>query len=282
MNIDYLIYLLTSVAIWVIAGVSYQVSIGFAGIMNLGFVALMGIGGYAYALLIRAADLNPSISLALACIAPIPFALLLSFLTKLVRGDYLALMTLWFSLVITILLMNLESITRGALGIPGIIRPAAISQSSTFAFFAAACAALLSFFAIKLQRSPLGTVMAALRDDELAAQTFGKNTFRVKIIAFVLSSIGAGFSGALLAMFLGFIDPVSFYLPQLIIVLTFVIVGGLASVPGIIIAATGLTLLPELLRFLPFPTETVGALRAIIYSLILLIIILYRPKGILG
>jgi branched-chain amino acid transport system permease protein len=140
---------------------------------------------------------------------------------------------------------------------------------------------LLIYLLIKrIIDSPFGKVLEAIRDDELAVRVLGKNTFRMKSMALGISAFFAGIAGSLYGHYITFIDPSSFALWQLIPILTIIIVGGLASLKGTIIATIILVLLPEPLRFIGFPSSIIGPARQMIYALLLILI--YRPRGFYG
>ncbi len=198
----------------------------------------------------------------------------------------MALATLGFSFVIYAIALNWIGLTRGPLGLPGIPR----SEIFNFSFsdnghflILVLIIALVSYFIIKkITTSSFGKVIEAVRDNELAARVLGKNTFKIKSIALAASAFFAGLAGSLYASYITFIDPSSFTLMQLIPVLCIVIIGGLASLKGTIIATIILTLLPESLRFVGFPSSIIGPARQMTYALILLIILIYKPKGFYG
>ena len=173
-------------------------------------------------------------------------------------------------------------ISSAALGIPGIPRLAAVQTPEQFLLLTILI--LLGVYGLvwKITRGPFGRVLGAVRDDELAAATLGKNVFKARVMAFSIAGALAGFGGGLFGMFFRFVDPGSFHFPMLISLLTIVYVGGLASLPGTLVGALVVTLLPEILRFLPLPPEVVGALRQIIFSGLVLAVIVWRPKGIFG
>ena len=124
--------------------------------------------------------------------------------------------------------------------------------------------------------------MQATRDDELTARILGKKTFKIKTISLMVSAFFAGLAGSLYASYITFIDPSSFTLMQLIPIFCIVIIGGMASLKGTVIATIILVLLPEPLRFIGFPSSIIGPMRQIIYALLLLLILIYRPKGFYG
>jgi len=281
----YLIHLLILIGIYLILAISLQLAVGFTGLLNLGHIAFYCIGAYTSALL--ALNNFPFwLCFSLAGIVAMLFGFLLSIPTNKLKGDYLALATMGFSFVIYAVVLNWTSLTRGPLGLPGISKPSlfGISFSNNFSFLIlTAIIALISYSIVKkITISPFGKVLEAIRDDELATRVLGKNTFKIKTYALGISAFFAGIAGSLYSHYITFIDPSSFTLLQLIPVLCIVIIGGLASLKGTILATIILVLLPEPLRFIGFPSSIVGPARQMIYALILLLILLYKPKGFYG
>ena len=281
----YFIHLLILVGIYLILAISLQISIGFTGMLNLGLIAFFAIGAYTSALLV----LNGFpfwLALLSAGIVAMVFGYALSLPIKKLKGDYLALATMGFSFVVYAVLLNWTELTRGPLGIPGIPKPSflGINFSSNFSFLILILIiTLVCYFLInRITNSPFGKVLESIRDDELASKTLGKNTSKAKSISLMVSAFFAGIAGSLYAHYITFIDPSSFTLMQLIPVLCIVIIGGLASMKGTLIATFIIVLLPEPLRFIGFPSSVVGPMRQIIYALFLLLILLYKPKGIYG
>lgn len=281
----YLIHLLILVLIYAVLALSLQLSLGFTGLLNLGHIGFYAIGAYVSALLVLNGWPFWVGFLAAGLIACL-FGFLLSVPTNKLKGDYLALATFGFSLVIFAVALNWVELTRGPLGLPGIPRPELLGFvfSDNFSFLIlAALIALASFLIIRrIVESPFGKVLEAVRDDELAARTLGKNAFKMKSIALGVSAFFAGLAGSLYAHYITFIDPFSFTLLELIPVLSIVIIGGLGSLRGTILATIVLVLLPEPLRFIGFPSSMIGPMRQILYGLILLAILLYKPKGFFG
>jgi branched-chain amino acid transport system permease protein len=281
----YLIHLLILICIYLILAISLQLSVGFTGLLNLGHIAFYAIGAYTSALL--ALNGFPFWFCFLSAgILSMFFGFLLSLPTNKLKGDYLALATMGFSFVVYAVLLNWTSFTRGPLGLPGIPKPKifGISFSDNLSFLIlVAIIALISYLIIKrITISPFGKVLEATRDNELLTRVLGKNTFKIKTISLMISAFFAGISGSLYAHYITFIDPSSFTILQLIPVLSIIIIGGLASLKGTIIATIILVLLPEPLRFIGFPSSIVGPARQILYSLILLFILIYKPKGFFG
>jgi len=281
----YLIHLLILIGIYLILSISLQLSVGFTGLLNLGHIAFYAIGAYTSALLALNGFPFWFCFLSAGIFAMI-FGFLLSLPTNKLKGDYLALATMGFSFVVYAVLLNWTSLTRGPLGLPGIPKPKifGITFSDNFSFLIlVAIIALISYLIIKrITISPFGKVLEATRDNELLTRVLGKNTFKIKTISLMISAFFAGISGSLYAHYITFIDPSSFTILQLIPVLSIIIIGGLASLKGTIIATIILVLLPEPLRFIGFPSSIVGPARQILYSLILLFILIYKPKGFFG
>ena len=281
----YFIHLLILIGIYVILAISLQLAVGFTGLLNLGHIAFYCVGAYTSALL-ALAGFPFWFAFLSAGIMAMLFGFLLSIPTNKLKGDYLALATLGFSFVIYAVALNWTSLTRGPLGLPGIPKPSlfGFTFSNNFSFLILTLViGLVSYLIIKrVVSSPFGKVLEAVRDDELATKVLGKNTFKIKTYALGISAFFAGIAGSLYAHYITFIDPSSFVLLQLIPVLAIVIIGGLASLKGTVIAAIILVLLPEPLRFIGFPSSIVGPARQIIYALLLLLILIYRPKGFSG
>jgi branched-chain amino acid transport system permease protein len=281
----YLIHLLILIGIYTILAISLQLSVGFTGLLNLGHIAFYALGAYTSALLAFNGFPFWFCFLSAGILAMI-FGFLLSIPTNKLKGDYLALATMGFSFFVYAVLLNWTSLTRGPLGLPGIPKPKifGISFSDNFSFLIlVAIIALISYLIIKrITISPFGKVLEAIRDNELVVRVLGKNTFKMKSLALMISSFFAGIAGSLYAHYITFIDPSSFTLLQLIPVLSIVIIGGLASLEGTILATIILMLLPEPLRFIGFPSSIVGPARQILYALLLLLILIYKPKGFYG
>lgn len=285
MIVAYFIHLAIIVGIYLILALSLQLALGYTGLVNLGHVAFFAIGAYVSALL-TLNEIPFVIALLLAGVISLCFGFFLSLPTNKLKGDYLALATLAFTLVVYAVTLNWTSLTKGPLGLSGIKKPSilGLSFSSNFSFFILTLIIVLIVFFIikKLVESPFGKVLEATRDNELSARVLGKNTLKLKSIALAVSAFFAGIAGSLYAHYFSYIDPSSFTIIQLIPLLCIVIIGGLASLKGTVIATIILVLLPEPLRFIGFPSSIVGPMRQIIYALILLLILIYKPDGFFG
>ncbi len=281
----YIIHLLIIVGIYVVLATSLNIALGYAGLLNLGHIAFFGIGAYTSALLVEGGAPFLVGFIAAGVMAGI-FGYLLVLATGRLKGDYLALATLGFNFVIYSVLLNWTSLTRGPLGIPGIDKPVIfgleIASNEMYLIFVSVVAVLVVYILHKIVSSPFGRLLQAARDDEVGLRVLGKNTFALKWKAMVISSFFAGIAGSLFAHYISYIDPSSFTLPEIILILTIVIVGGAASLKGSVVGAFVIILVPEALRFLSLPSSIVGPARQIFYALILIGILLYRPRGLFG
>jgi len=279
----YLIHLLIFVGIYIILVVSLNLALGYTGLLNLGHVAFFGIGAYTSALLVKAGVPFITAFFSSGIVAGI-FGYLLVLATKKLKGDYLALTTLGFSYVVYSVLINWGSLTRGPLGLPGIPKPELFGYviTSGEAYFAGFIALLVVLFIFFIIQSPFGRLLEATRDDELGLRVLGKNTFALKCKAMMISAFFAGIAGSVYAHYITYIDPGSFMLGEIILMLTIVIVGGIASLKGSVVATFLIILIPELLRFFHLPSSVLGPVRQMLYALILISIVLFRPRGLFG
>ncbi len=283
--VPYFIHLGILIGIYIILSVSLNLALGYTGLLNLGHIAFFGIGAYTSALL----TLNGIpfiVALPVAGLFAGVFGFLLVAATNKLKGDYMALATLGFTFVIYSLFLNLRDITRGPLGLPGIPRPSllgfSIGSNAEYLIFVGIVTAISVYLIYRIIISPFGRLLQATRDDEIGLRVLGKNTFKMKYTAMVVSAFFAGIAGSLLAHYITFIDPTTFYLNELILVLTIVIVGGIASLRGSIVAPFIIITIPELLRFLDLPSSVIGPVRQLVYAALLLAILLYRPRGLFG
>ncbi|MFT4250046.1 MAG: branched-chain amino acid ABC transporter permease [Candidatus Woesearchaeota archaeon] len=282
----YLTHILIIIAIYAILAASYNLLLGNGGMLNLALVALFGIGAYTSAIFMMQLHLPYLVALLAAAIITASFAVALLYSTKHVKGDYLALATLGFSYVIGNILLNWTSVTRGALGIPGIPKPELLGVSITtnnhYLLFAAILATISVYTIHAVATSRFGRALQAARDDEAGAQMLGKNVLSIQAKTNAISGFFIGVAGSLYAHYISYIDPTSFMLLELVLLLTVVIVGGLASTKGSIAGVILIIGLGEALRFIGLPSSILGPARQIIYASILILILMNKPKGLFG
>jgi len=281
----YILHLLILICIYAILSMSLNLITGYAGMLNLGHAAFFAIGAYTSTLLVLAGFPFWFAFLAAAGMAAL-FGLLLSIPALRLRGDFLAIATLGFGEIIRSILLNWTELTRGPLGIPGIPKPEffGIVFSELWMYFALALVVMAATYFIlkKVLSGSFGTALKAVRESEPVSESLGKNVKVLKMQSFALGACLAGLAGCLFAHYITFIDPSSFTLAETILILLMLVLGGMGSLKGSILGAVILILLPEPLRFIGLPSAMVGQLRQIIYAVLLLILIIKRPKGILG
>jgi len=281
----YLIHILILICIYIVLAVSLDLAVGFTGMLNMGHVAFFGIGAYTSALLVLAGVPFWIGLIAGAILAGIA-GFILALPTSKLRGDYLALATLGFAFIIESFMKNWVSVTRGPLGLPGIPRPSffgfTISSQLGYLIFAFIVMLICVLLIVKIEKSPFGRMLEAVRDDDVAAKTLGKNVRMTRSLGLIVSAFFAGIAGCLYAHYISFIDPTTFSLLEVILLFSIIIVGGLGSSKGAIVGTIILLILPEPLRFLGFPSSIVGPARQMLYALILLLIIYFKPKGLFG
>jgi len=283
--IDYFIHLFTMFLLLGMLTLCLDIIVGYVGYLNLGHVAYWAIGSYTYALLVTKG--TPFLLAMLAAGIVTGFSgLLLGIPTLRLKTHYIAIASLGFMIITTAFLVNLTDLTRGPLGIPGIPRPTILGYTfqSEFSFFllTIVVSLIVGFLIYRILHSPFGKVLETIREDEVAAKALGKNTFAYKLQANVLSAFFVGIISALSASFFQYISPLGFGVPQLIFFLAALMVGGAGSFWGGLLGAVIIQGIEEISRFLSLPPNAIGPLRTMIYATILILIMLYRPNGLLG
>lgn len=257
------------VCINIILGVSLNLITGFTGQLSLGHAGFMAIGAYVCALINM--ELNSTFGFILGALAGAIIAALVGVLigipTLRLKGDYLAIATLGMAEIIRVIFLNLE-ITNGAAGLNGIPR---YTNWFWLFFFTVTTVVLISNFI----NSSHGRACISIREDEIAAESMGINTTQYKVIAFAIGAFFAGIAGALYSSYFYFLRPEIFGFLKSIDILIIVVLGGLGSITGSVIAGI-------LIAVLTAALQSFAALRMIIYALLLIIIMLFRPQGIMG
>lgn len=294
----YVVDTATTVLIYVMLGWGLNVVVGLAGLLDLGYVAFYAVGAYSYALLATQFQLSFWECLPLAGAFAALFGIALGFPVLRLRGDYLAIVTLGFGEIIRIVLLNWQDVTGGPNGITGIPRPeffgmpfasSADNGVTPFhAFFGLeyssnhrviflyyvifALALLTNYLTLRLRRLPIGRAWEALREDEYACRALGINPTNTKLTAFAIGATFGGLAGAFFATRQGFISPESFTFMESATILAIVVLGGLGSQLGVVIAACLLIVLPELGR-------EFAQYRMLLFGAAMILIMAWRPKG---
>ncbi len=264
---NYYLTILTFMAINIIMALGLNLITGITGQLDLGHAAFMSIGAYAGALSTINFHLPFTVGILLAGIIAAIFGVIIGYPILRLTGDYFAITTLGFGEIIRVL-FNGSSFTNGALGISGIPRLTTFSIAWVIAI-------LTIVFMVWLNKSRNGRAFMSIRDNEIAAESMGINTSLYKIQSFAVGSFLGGVGGALLAHQISFIKPDMFGFMKSIELLNMVVLGGLGSIPGTILGAGVLTLAPEVLRFF-------SDYRNLFYGALLVIMMIYRPNGLLG
>jgi branched-chain amino acid transport system permease protein len=283
---NYIFHILTMMSLYIILGLSLNLTVGYGGMLSLCHAAFYGLGAYASSLLIMNAGWPFLPSFAVAVIIVGIIAYLISIPSIRLHGDFFVLATIGFQVIVFSILYNWTNLTKGPYGIPGVPRPSfgshKIISTPGFFVFAFVLAALVWFISYRLTKFPFGRSLEAVRDDEIAALSLGKNVVRFKRLAFCISGSLAAISGVLYASYISYIDPTCFTLDESIFILCVVIIGGAGNLRGPISGAVVLVLLPELLRFVQIPDAIAANMRQIIFGLILVLMMRFRPQGIMG
>jgi len=278
-NNQYFVTVATLGGVYSVLAMSLNLICGYMGITSLGHAAFYGIGAYTAALLSTRLGCNFIITFIVAAIFSLLAGLLIGIPTLRLRGRYLSIVTLAFCEIIRTIENNWRSLTRGAVGITGIPEPEIFGfsfDSPRKLYYLVIALCILTFFVIsRLMDSRLGRGITAVKDNEIAAEAMGVRSFRYKLMAFGISSMFAGMAGAFYAHYMSFISPLNFSFDQSTLVLSRFILGGLGNLTGSVIGAVVLTVLPEVLRPLMI-------WRQVIYGALLVVVIFYKPTGLLG
>ena len=296
----YTVDIATTVLIYVMLGWGLNIVVGLAGLLDLGYVAFYAVGAYSYALLAQNFDWSFWVCLPLAGVFAASAGVLLGFPVLRLRGDYLAIVTLAFGEMVRIVLINWQSFTGGPNGLYNIPRPSFFGAEFASApetglafhrllgidystlhrvvflyFLILALALLTNLFTLRIRRLPVGRAWEALREDEIGCRALGISPRNTKLTAFGIGAMFGGFAGAFFATRQGFISPESFTFIESATILAIVVLGGMGSQIGVVIAAVFLTLLPELGReFAQF--------RMLVFGAVMVLVMAWRPRGLLA
>ncbi|HTY07925.1 MAG TPA: branched-chain amino acid ABC transporter permease [Candidatus Edwardsbacteria bacterium] len=264
--------------IYIVLALGLNIIVGLAGLLVLGYIAFYAAGAYSYAILSTHYHLNFFLALPVGAILALLFGLLLGLPTLRLRGDYLAIVTLGFGEIARIVLNNWDGLTGGPNGIMHIGRPGLaglnLGKPVHIYYIVLAFIALVALLIDRLNHSRLGRALIAMREDEAAARACGIDTTRLKILAFCLSAAVAGAMGVVYAAKMSFISPESFSFWESVMVLCMVVLGGMASVPGVILGALALIVLPEAFR-------QFQSYRMLVFGAAMIAMMIFRPQGLL-
>ena len=298
------------ILIYIMLGWGLNVVVGLAGLLDLGYVAFYAVGAYSYALLAKNFGLSFWVLLPLAGILASFWGIILGFPVLRLRGDYLAIVTLAFGEIIRLILINWVDFSGGYAGISGIPRPTLFgipfnasdsgfaatfgleftpNHRTIFLYYLILMLALLTaFVTTRLRRLPIGRAWEALREDEIACRSLGINTTLTKLSAFATGAMFGGFAGSFFAARQGFISPESFTFMESAQILAIVVLGGMGSLWGVVIASVALVGGFEIMRELDFLKVVFGAdfdptqYRTLLFGAAMVIIMLWKPRGLVS
>ncbi|MDP2754635.1 MAG: branched-chain amino acid ABC transporter permease [Nitrospirota bacterium] len=283
---EYLLHILIISGIYVILTLSLNLILGYTGIPALGHIAFACVGAYTSSLLALNYGISPWIGLVIgACFASL-LGIVVGFPSIRLKGDYLALATFGFGVIVYSVSKNWIDLTRGPMGLPGIPKFSLfgfeLQPVWSYLILVIGFVALTGFAINRIGNSPFGRILRSIRDDEIASLSIGTNVNKYKLIVFVIGAFFAGIAGSLYAHYITFIDPSSFTVMESIAVLLMVVFGGMGSIKGSFVGALILVIFPEMLRFLGMPSSVAAPLRQMIYGLLLIVLMIKRPQGIIG
>ena len=290
----------TVFAIWAILAVSLNLIVGFTGLLSVGHIGFFGVGAYAMAILTSDATYDSARTDSIPThgwpfLAALPVSVVSAGLVAVVvgvvfnrfRDDIFVLVSFGFAIISFNTFLNLDGVTRGAFGIHQIEQPVIggwhVDTEAEFLVFALGVLAVVVLVAWLIVGSSFGRVLTAIREDEDAIAVFGYRVTHYKLAVWVLSAMMAGLAGGLFASWTRFVDPNSFILLESMLLVAIVILGGLATIWGSLLGAMAFVLLEEGMRFVPFiPAEQVGQARQIVLGVLLVLLMLFRPQGLVG
>jgi len=268
--------IMTNMLFYVVVCLGLNIIVGFAGLLHLGYAAFFAVGAYVTGIMSATYGINFWVTLPFSIVAAIIAGLAIGAPTLRLRGDYLAIVTLGFGEIIRFTVRNI-GITGGAVGLIGIERPVffgiILNQISHFYYMFFILAIIAIFISYRLHDSRLGRAWQYIREDEDAAAAMGINVVSTRLSAFIIGSCFGAVAGSFFAAKMTAISPDSFMFIHSVMILLAVVLGGMGKIPGVVLGAIIVTLFPEISR-------DIGQYRLIIFAIILLVLMIYRPQGI--
>ena len=282
----YLLHIFILIGIYIILSVSLNLLAGYTGILSMAHAAFFGVGAYVVALLALNVHTPFILNIVIAFIAAGVFGAVVGIPSLRIKDDYFIIATFAFQIITFSVLNNLVSFTGGPMGLPGIPQPVIfglkIDSHWSFLILTTILAVFTYFIANRIVSSPYGRILKAIREDEVFTQSLGKNVAAFKVKIFMVSAALASIAGVLYATYITYIDPTSFTVNESIFIISIVIIGGAGNLKGSIVGAVVLVMLPELLRFIGLPNSVAANIRQMLYGGLLVVFMLWRPRGFIG
>jgi branched-chain amino acid transport system permease protein len=280
--VDYFFFLLTLICVWIILSLSANLVVGYAGLMSVGHAAYLAVGAYVAASLNIFLGVNYLLATVVAAIATAGVAVVTVLPLLRLSTFYFALATLGLNVVVVDTIHNIGPRVPGTEGLYGVKLPTPFGAPEWRLILALALTVACLLFTWRLVRSPFGRALCALRDSEDALRSLGKNPRTYQVAVWGVSGALAGLAGALYATTLFYIDPTLFGLTFSFVVLVYIGVGGLASLPGAVAGPLLLIGFTEGLRFIGLPSDLAGPTQQVLYGLLLIGVMMFRRQGLLG
>ena len=275
---NYVLDVLTLAWLYVVLALGLQITVGFAGLLDLGYAAFYAMGAYGYAIASTRLGLPFWAGLPLGALLAAACGVGLGVVTLRLRGDYLAIVTLGFIQIVHLVLNNWDSVTNGPNGILNVGRPRVgsfvFADPAHFYYVTLAVAVVAIGVNSRVQSSRIGRAWMAIRDDEIAAEAMGVPTTRLKVLAFASGAAWAGVAGVCFAGKFAFVSPESFTFFESVVILAMVVLGGMSSIPGVVLGAVVIVVVPELLR-------GVQDYRMLLFGAALVLMMALRPEGLI-
>lgn len=282
---DYVAHIIAIIAIYALLACSLALLVGQAGVFSVAHAAFFGIGAYSSALLVSQLNVPVLIAVPAAVVITSSAAIVVASLSYRLRGDEFVLASFAFQILMYEIMVNWVGLTGGPLGISGIPGIGVGRFRLTTSLGCAVMFALVLVLAVVVfalvTNSPYGRALRGMSADDAMCQSLGVNTLKLRMSAFAASAAGAGLAGSLFAHYVTYIDPTSFGILDSIAILAMVIIGGSRTTLGAIVGATVFILFPEILRFVGLPGGLVGNVRQMLFGLLLVLAIVFRPHGLL-
>jgi len=283
---EYILHILILIGIYIILTLSLNLLVGYTGILSIAHAAFYGVGAYAAALMALKFHSPFLLNIILAIICSAILGALVGIPSLRIKDDYFVIATFAFQVITFSILNNLVTFTGGPMGLPGIPQPVIFgikfSTHLDFLILVGIFCLFTLWVSNRIVKSPFGRVLKAIREDEVFAQSFGKNVSAYKVIIFMVGAGLAAIAGVMYAAYISFIDPTSFTVMESIFIISIVIIGGAGNLWGSVVGAAVLVALPEILRFIGLPSSIAANIRQILYGSLLVVFMLWRPQGFVG
>lgn len=283
---NFFLHVCILVMIYTTLSVSVNLLAGYTGLLSVCHAAFWGIGAYATGILCANSDWPWLASVVAGMIIAGTLGVVIGWVSLRFRDDYFVMITFAFQVIVFSLMMNWTELTRGPMGVAGIRQPHLlgwhITENWEFLILSFIVAALAVFVVRRLSLAPYGNVLRAIREDETFALAMAKNVAAYKISAFVVGAVLASMAGSIFASYISYIEPSDFTIHESIFILAIMLIGGAGNPWGPVIGAVLLVSMPEILRYIGLPPAVAANVRQIIYGLLLILFMAWRPQGLIG